>query len=111
MLHKGHINGDEHRKRIQTGRTNIMTRKTLIALTAAVALSIGFAASAKAETNLNIDFGINLGHGYYDSGYGGGYYDAGYDDEDCGFRMVKHKRWNWNHTRKIVTWSKKWVCY
>jgi hypothetical protein len=87
-----------------------MTRKTLIALTTAAVLAIGFSASAKAETNLNIDFGINLGHGYYDSGYGHGYYDASYD-EDCGFRMVKHKRWNWNHTRKIVTWSKRWVCY
>ena len=86
-----------------------MLRKSLIALTAASALTLGFAASAQAKTNFNID--VNLGgFGFYDGGYGGGYYDAGYD-EDCGFKMVKHKHWNWNHTHKIVTWSKQWVCY
>ena len=70
---------------------------------------LGFAASAQANTNVNIDLGFNLGgSGYYDGGYG--YYDAGYD-EDCGWKMVKHKHWNWNHTHKIVTWSKQWVCY
>ncbi len=88
-----------------------MLRKSLIALTAAAALSLGFAASAQAQTNLNID--INLGgFGYYDGGYGGyGYYDAGYDEESCGWKVVKSKHWNWNHTKKIVTWKKKWICY
>lgn len=94
------------------------TRKTLIALAAAAALTIGLGASAQAKTNVNIDFGINLGgvgfydggYGGYDSGYGGGYYDDADYDEDCGFKMVKHKRWNWNHTHKIVSWSKQWVC-
>lgn len=89
-----------------------MTRKTLIALAATAALTFGFAASAQANPNINIDFGINLGGpGFYDGGYGGGHYDAGYDDEDCGFKMVKRKHWNWNHTYKIVSWSKQWVCY
>jgi hypothetical protein len=110
-----------------------MTRKTLIALAAAAAITVGFAASAEAKTNVNIDFGINLGGaGLYDNGYGDGYgyggydgydgygggyrprrhhyYDAGYND-DCGFRIVKRRHWNWNHTHKIVTFKKQWVCY
>jgi hypothetical protein len=88
-----------------------MTRNTLIALATAAALTIGFGTSAQAKTNVNIDFGINLGGaiGLYDGGYGG-YYDAGYDDEDCGWQMVKKVRWNYNHTFKIVKWKKQWVC-
>ncbi len=89
------------------------TRKTLIALAAGAALTIGFGASAQANSNVNIDFGINLGGaGLFDSGYGGGYYDTGYgDDDDCGYKMIKTKHWNWNHTHKIISWSKQWVCY
>jgi hypothetical protein len=87
-----------------------MTRKTLIALAAVAALTVGFGASAQAKTNINIDFGINLGAPFYDGGYGGDYYDADYEDS-CGYKIVKHKQWNWNHTHKIVTWTKQWVCY
>ena len=102
-----------------------MIRKTLIALTAASALAIGFGAtSAKADS---LDFGLGFGpggvtsgsigihSGGYGGGYGGGYYDAGYDDSydnsDCRYVMVKRKHWNWNHTYKITTWSKQMVCY
>ncbi len=91
-----------------------MTRKTLIALVAAAALTVGFAASAQAKTNVNIDFGINLGgNGYYDNGYGYGDYGAGYDDDEdsCGWQLVKKIKWNWNHTHKIVKWKKVWTCY
>ena len=93
------------------------TRKTLIALATAAALTAGFGASAQANSNVNIDFGINLGgaglfDGGYGGGYGGGYYDTGYgDDGDCGYKMMKTKHWNWNHTHKIISWSKQWVCY
>ena len=87
-----------------------MSRKTLIALAAAAALTVGFAASAEAKTTFNLD--INLGgSGFYNPGYGGGYYDTGYDDEDCGYKFIKQKHWNWNHTHKITTWKKVWVCY
>jgi hypothetical protein len=89
-----------------------MTRKTLIALTAAAAVTVGFAASAQAKTNFNIDFGINLGAplynpGYYDAGYG---YDDDYSDDSCGYQLVKKVKWNWNHTHKIVKYKKVWVC-
>jgi hypothetical protein len=99
---------------IETEGNKIMIRKTLIALTAAAALTAGLAASAEAKTNFNIDLGINLGAPVYDSGYyGHDYYDTGYDnyDESCGWQTVKHRYWNWNHTHKIVRWSKQWVCY
>ncbi len=92
-----------------------MTRKILIALTAAAALTLGFGASAQAKTNVNIDFGINLGGpGFYDGGYGGGYgggyYDAGYDEDECGYQVIKKVKWNYSHTHKIVKYVKVWVC-
>jgi hypothetical protein len=90
---------------------NIMTRKTLIALAAVAALTVGFGTSAQARTHVNIGFGINLGsHGFLDGDYGHGYYDDDYGDEDCGYQMVRKVRWNHSHTRKIVRWTKEWVC-
>jgi hypothetical protein len=97
-----------------------MNRKTIMALAAAAALSIGFASAAKADPH--ISFGIGFGGGTdpsfavgYSDGYGYpgypgyGYYNADYGG-DCGFAWVKHKHWNWNHTYKIVTMKKQWVC-
>jgi hypothetical protein len=100
-----------------------MNRKTLISLAAAAALSIGFAASAQAKPHIN--FGVHFGSGaptfdlgvsdggYY-PGYGyPGYYDAGYGDDDgsdCGWQIVSHSHWNYNHTFKITTHKKQWVC-
>ena len=95
-----------------------MNRKLLIALAAAATLSVGFASAAKADPHISIGFGFggyDSGYGY--GGYGGGYgypgsgfYHAGYND-DCGFAWVKTKHWNWNHTYKVVSMKKKWVCY
>ncbi len=102
-----------------------MNRKTLIALTAAAALSLGFAASANA--NPHVGFGVHFGSGaptfdlgisdggyypgygypgYYDAGYGAGYDDGG----DCGWQWVKHGHWNYSHTYKIYSTKKVWVC-
>jgi hypothetical protein len=100
-----------------------MNRKTLISLAAVAALSVGFASAAKADPHVSFGFGIggggqphfaigvsDGGYGYPGYGYPGyGYYNAGYGD-DCGFVWVKHKHWNWNHTYKIVTMKKQWVC-
>jgi hypothetical protein len=109
LVHKGHI--ETHLTNKPTQRTKIMTRKTLIALAAAAFVTVGLAASAQAKTNFNFDIGLNLGAPIYNSGY----YDAGYDDDygddSCGWQLVKHKQWNWNHTHKIVTFKKQWVCY
>ena len=106
-----------------------MKRNTLISLAAAAALSIGFATAAKADPSISFGLGFGGGGdpsfaiGVSDGGYGYpgywghhhhhdyGYYDAGYSDGgDCGFVWVTHKRWNWNHTFKIFTHSKQWVC-
>ena len=98
-----------------------MNRKTIISLAAVAALSLGFASAAKADPHVSFGFGIGGGGqphfaiGVTDGGYGypgygyPGYYNAGYGD-DCGFVWVKHKHWNWNHTYKIVTMKKQWVC-
>ena len=88
-----------------------MTRKILIALTAAAAVTLGFAASAQAKTNFNFDIGLNLGAPIYTGGYDNGYYDAGYDDDNCDWQLVKKVKWNYNHTHKFVTYKKQWVCY
>ena len=103
-----------------------MNRKTLISLTAAAALSIGFATAAKADPSISLGFGFGgdpgFAVGFSDGGYGYpgywghhhhhyGYYDAGYGDGgNCGFVWVTHKQWNWNHTFKVYTHSKQWVC-
>ena len=98
-----------------------MNRKTIISLAAVAALSVSFASAAKADPHVSFGFGIGGGGqphfaiGVTDGGYGypgygyPGYYNAGYGD-DCGFVWVKHKHWNWNHTYKIVTMKKQWVC-
>jgi len=98
-----------------------MNRKTIISLAAVAALSLGFASAAKADPHVSFGFGIGGGgqphfaigvtDGVYPGyGYPGyGVYNAGYGD-DCGFVWVKHKHWNWNHTFKIVTVTKQWVC-
>jgi hypothetical protein len=121
LLHKGPI------ERLQTNklqRKNIMTRKTLIALTAVATLALGFSASAKADPSVSFgigfggggspSFGLGFSDGYYGDGYHGyhhGYYDADYgDDGDCGYQVVKKLKWNYSHTYKIVKWTKVWVC-
>ncbi|MGH6855724.1 MAG: hypothetical protein ACREDN_09930 [Aestuariivirga sp.] len=89
-----------------------MFRKTLIALTAVSALSLGMAASAEAKTNINVDFGLGFGgYGYgYPPGYG---YDYGYSpyEENCGWHWVKYKKWNPWHTAFIIKHKKVWSCY
>jgi hypothetical protein len=100
-----------------------MNRKTLISLAAAAALSIGFAASAQAKPHINFGlhfgsgaptFDVGVSDGGYYPGYGyPGYYDAGYGDDDgsdCGWQIVSHSHWNYNHTFKITTHKKQWVC-
>ena len=99
-----------------------MTRKTLIALTAAATLALGFATAAKADPSISFgigfgggsapSFGLGISDGYgYGGGYRHGYYDVGYGDEgDCGYQLVKKVRWNYSHTYKIVKWTKVWVC-
>jgi hypothetical protein len=91
-----------------------MTRKILIALAAAAALTVGFGAQAQAKTTINIDFGVNIPAPapFYDPGYPApDYYDAGYDDQqDCGWETVRRVKWNWNHTRRFVRYTKVWVC-
>ena len=91
-----------------------MNRKLLIALAAAATLSVGFASAAKADPHISIGFGFggfDPGYGYgYGYGYPHHFYNTSYDD-DCGFRWVPSKHCNWNHTHKVVTMKKQWVCY
>ena len=86
-----------------------MFRKSLIALTAAAALSLGMAASAQAKTNIDVHLGLGgFGGGYFGPSYG---YDYGYYNEECGWQWVKYKKWNKWHTKFIIKTKKVWTCY
>lgn len=81
-----------------------MIRSTLIALTAAAAMTAGLASSAQAKTNFDVDvyFGGGFGPGY-GYGYGPGY---GWND-DCDYVWVK----KWSNKKHKYVWKKKFVCY
>ncbi len=85
-----------------------MFRKSLIALTAAAAVSFGMAGSAQAKTNIDIHVGL----GGFGGGYGGYYGPSyGYYHEECGWQWVKYKQWNKWHTKYIIKKKKVWTCY
>ncbi|MBG1233685.1 hypothetical protein [Aestuariivirga litoralis] len=95
-------------------------KKTLIALTAAATLAIGFSATAAKADGLYFgvgaggqpNFGISINDGYgYGYGHHHGYYNAGWDGDDCGPKIVKVWKWNYNHTFKYKTFKKVWSCY
>lgn len=97
-------------------------KKTLIALTAAATLAIGFSATqAKADSfyfgvggNGQPHFGMSIGNGYgYGGGYGGGYYNTGWGGgySGCGPHIVKKWVYNpWVH-HMVPVWKKVWTCY
>lgn len=93
-------------------------KKTLIALTAAAALAVGFSATAKADGfyfgvggNGQPHFGMSVGNGYgYGGGYGG-YYNTGWNNDYCGPHWEKKWVWNAWHTAKYPVMKKVWSCY
>lgn len=91
-----------------------MIRKALIALAAVTAAGLALAPAADAKTRINFDVGINLGGGGIYVGPGAGFYDDDFvmvsDEPDCGWEMVRHKKWNASHTRKVVFFTKQYVC-
>lgn len=90
-----------------------MIRKTLIALSAAAALSAGMASLATtAEAKTSISIGVGLGTPFYPGyGYGYGGYPVDYAD-DCGWHWVKWKKvWNAAHTHKVWKYKKVYNCY
>lgn len=91
-----------------------MIRNTLIALAAVSAAALTFAPAADAKTHINFDVGVNLGGGGIYVGPGVGYYDDDFvmisNEPDCGWELVKHKKWNASHTHKIVFFTKQYVC-
>lgn len=82
-----------------------MIRKSIIALSAAAALAFAFAPAAQAKSNVHIRLNVGFGGGYF------GIASPRYFYNDCRHVIVKHKKWNRHHTRKIVFFSKKLVCY
>ena len=92
-----------------------MIRNTLIALSAAAALSAGMASLATtAEAKTSISIGVGLGTPFY-PGYGYGYGYGGYPvdyADDCGWHWVKWKKvWNAAHTHKVWKYKKVYSCY
>jgi ABC-type nitrate/sulfonate/bicarbonate transport system substrate-binding protein len=88
-----------------------MIRKLLIA-SAAVA-AIATAASSSANAKVHFDINVGVPGVYAGGGYPvyGGYDDGYYDDENCGFKVVFKKKWNWNHSGYKIVKKKVWVCY
>ena len=89
-----------------------MIHNTLIALAAVSAAALVLAPAANAKTHIKFNVAVNLGGaGIY---VGPGYYDDAFvmvsDEPDCGWEMVKHKKWNANHTHKVVFFTKQYVC-
>lgn len=95
-----------------------MTRKPLIALAALAAAGLAFATAAEAKTKIHFGVGVNLGGPVYvGGGYGYPYYDYYGGDylvvsegPDCHWMSIKHKKWNASHTKKIVYFTKEYVC-
>lgn len=83
-----------------------MSRSTLIALTAAAAISVSTGPAAMAKANF--DFNVKIGSG------GGtiliGTPRHGFDD-GCFFVKVKHTTWNKWHTKKVTFFTRELVCY
>ncbi len=78
-----------------------MIRNAVIALSAAAAMGLALAPAAQAKTNF--DFNITIGS----PGYHGIYIHDGY----CHYKKVKHVKWNKWHTKKVVYFTKKLICY
>ena len=91
-----------------------MIRNTVIALAAVTALGAAMASAAEAKTHVNLDIALNLGGGgiYIGPGPGPGFYDDGYItvEDECSWQLVKHRKWNASRTRKIVFYTKEYVC-
>ena len=86
-----------------------MIRNTVIALSAIAAMGIALAPAAQAKNNIDINFGFGFGgHGHH--GHHGGIYIYG-DDDYCHYKKFKVVKWNKWHTKKIVFFKKKLVCY
>ena len=91
-----------------------MFRKALVAFAATSAIALAAAPAAEAKTKVNFDLGINVGGGGVIIDPGFGVYDDDFyvsvDDDFCGWQKVKHKKWNKAHTKKVIYFSKEWVC-
>ncbi len=102
-----------------------MFRKAFISLAAAATLAVGSIAMTSAADakhrhhrhhhgHVSLGFFPFMGYPGYGYGYGYGYpayYDNYYAYEDCGYRRVKVKKWNKAHTRRIIVYKKRWICY
>lgn len=78
-----------------------MIRNAVIALTAAGAMGLALAPAAQARNNIdiNLTFGTPGYHGIYFYG------------DHCFYKKVKHVKWNKWHTKKVVYFTKKLICY
>jgi hypothetical protein len=92
-----------------------MIRKLLIASAAVAAIATAASTAANAKIHFDVNVGVPGvyvgGPAYYPPSYP--VYDAGYydDEEDCGYKIVKKKKWiPYLHAYKIVK-KKVWVCY
>jgi hypothetical protein len=96
-----------------------MLRKILIAASA-MGLLAAFAAQPAAA---KVHFDVNVGVPVYADPYpvypaypvyhdnGPAYDDSEYVDEDCGYEVVRTKRWNRYHDAYRIVRKRVWVCH
>jgi hypothetical protein len=98
-----------------------MFRKLLIAASAIGLLAAVAAQPAAAKVHFDVNVGVPVYadpypvypaypvHPVY-HGYDDGYGDEGYVDEDCGYEVVRTKRWNRYHDSYRIVRKRIWVC-
>lgn len=87
-----------------------MIRKALIAAAALASVAAIGANQASAKVHINGYINVGLpGYGYVDPYPSYPVYDD-YDD-DCHYKVVWKKKWNWNHTAYKIVKKKVLVCY
>jgi hypothetical protein len=95
-----------------------MLRKVLFAASAVGLLAAALVQSAAAKVHFDVNVGVPVyaepypvyqPHPVY-HGYDDGYGDEGYADEDCGYEVVRTKRWNRYHDSYRIVRKRVWVC-
>lgn len=88
-----------------------MIRKALIATAAVASLAAISANQASAKVHINVGIGLPVYGGVYAPGPYVPAYDDGYYSDDCGYKVIKKKKWSNKYQTFVIIKKKVWVCY